>query len=235
MLYIDDRENPVIIQKTLAVMGDGSIDKRGQAEVKRLKSGDYIIGDCGIEAKEINDLYHSIMGHGRSRTIVGQLIELQETFPEPMLVVYNKKLKPMINGRPLNGQAAVREIAKMVAVIRKFKQEFYSRFPNIKYMEFDSMDEMVQFLSIHHFQKSLSGHLIVPEKIPIPTKNLDDRVAVLSSVRGVSIKNAEDLLDKFGSIPKILRSRTTQKQLMAVKGIGRKKAKAILELRKSVY
>ena len=123
----------------------------------------------------------------------------------------------------------------MVAVIRKFKQEFYSRFPNIRYMEFDSMDEMVQFLSIHHFQKSLSGHLIVPEKIPIPTKNLDDRVAVLSSVRGVSIKNAEDLLDKFGSIPKILRSRTTQKQLMAVKGIGRKKAKAILELRKSVY
>jgi len=56
----------------------------------------------------------------------------------------------------------------------------------------------------------------------------------LSAVKGVSVKNAEDLLDKFGSLPKILRSRTTQKQLMSVKGIGRKKAKSILDLRNSV-
>lgn len=232
MLLIDDRENPVIIQKTLAVMGDASISKKGEAQVQRLHSADYVIGSCGIEAKEINDLYHSILGHGRSRTIVGQLVQLQETFDEPMLVVYGKKLKPMVRGRYLSGNQAVREIARMASVIKDFKRQFYANFPNIRYMEFDSMDEMVAFLAHHHFQKKIGG---TAKPVLKPAKShMDDRVAALSAVKGVSVKNAKDLLDKFGSLPKILRSRTTQKQLMAVKGIGRKKAKAILDLRKSV-
>lgn len=232
MLLIDDRENPVIIQKTLAVMGDASISPKGEAQVQRLQSGDYIIGECGIEAKEINDLYHSILGHGRNRTIVGQLVQLQETFEEPMLIVYGKKLKPMIRGRHLSGQAAIREIARMIAVIKDFKKQFYANFPKIRYMEFDSMDDMVSFLSHHHFQKKIGG--VAKPVVKAAKSHMDDRVAALSAVKGVSVKNAEDLLDKFGSLPKILRSRTTQKQLMAVKGIGRAKAKAILDLRKSV-
>ena len=232
MLLIDDRENPVIIQKTLATMGDATISSQGQAKVQRMKSGDYVIGACGIEAKEINDLYHSILGHGRSRTIVGQLIELQETFDEPMLVVYGKKLTPRINGRRIGGQAAVREIARMVAVIRKFKQEFYANFPKIRYMEFDSMDEMVSFLQHYHFQKQIAG--VATPKIKAAKSHVDDRIAVLSAIKGVSVKNAQDLLGVFGSIPRILRSRTTQKELMAVPGIGRAKAKAILALRNSL-
>jgi ERCC4-type nuclease len=232
MLLIDDRENPVIIQKTLAMMGDASISKKGEAQVQRLQSADYVVGTCGIEAKEINDLYHSILGHGRSRTIVGQLVQLQETFDEPMLVVYGKKLKPMIRGQRLSGNPALREIARMVSVIKDFKKQFYANFPNIRYMEFDNMNDMVQFLAHHHFQKKIGG---VAKPVLKPAKShMDDRVAALSAVKGVSVKNAQDLLDKFGSLPKILRTRTTQKQLMAVKGIGRKKAKAILDLRNSV-
>ena len=70
MLVIDDRENELVINKIQYRMGDDCV-------VKRLNSADYVIGDLGIEAKEINDLYRSIMGIGRSRTIVGQLVDLQ--------------------------------------------------------------------------------------------------------------------------------------------------------------
>lgn len=234
MLYIDDRENPKIIQKILVTMGDAKIDKRANAQVKRMQSGDYVIGQVGIEAKEINDLYHSIMGHGRSRTIVGQLMELQDTFDEPMLVVYNRKLKPMRNGRYLNGAEAVKEMGRMVSVIKKFKQEFYARFPNIKYMEFDSMNDMVSFLAYFHFQKAISGISPLPPSISKEKQHPDNRVAALATIKGISIKNAVDLLDKFGSIPNLLRSRRTQKQLMCVSGIGRAKAKTILALRKKV-
>ena len=44
-------------------------------------------------------------------------------------------------------------------------------------------------------------------------------------------QNAEDLLKEFGSIPKILRTRTTQKSIMEIKGLGRLKAQTILSLR----
>jgi len=236
MLLVDDRENPTIIQKILAKCGDSKLSKSGYAEIRRMKSGDYVIGKTGIEAKEINDLYHSIMGHGRSRTIVGQLVELQETFEEPMLVVYNKKLKPMKKGRYLNGIEAVREQARMIAVIKKFKREFYSNFPKIKYMELDSMDEMVEFLSSTHYQKAIAGTsapTVVYDK-RLGDENSDNRIAALSAVKGIGVKNAADLLDKFGSLPKLLNSRRTQKQLMAVEGIGRSKAKSILDLRKSI-
>lgn len=232
MLIVDDRENPKIIQQVLARMGDANLSKTGQAKIQRMKSGDYIMGNTGIEAKEINDLYHSIMGHGRTRTIVAQLIELQETFEEPMLVVYNKKLKPMNRGRYLSGSQAVGEIAKMVAVIKKFKKELYSSFPKIRYMEFDSAKDFIDFLEFTNYQKTISGLTTPSARSNIVKKtSIDDRVSCLSAINGISIQNAENLLNHFGSIPKILASRRTQKQLMAVEGIGRQKAKRILSLR----
>jgi len=58
-------------------------------------------------------------------------------------------------------------------------------------------------------------------------------VAALSSLSGITPNHAQKLLTKFGSIPKILNSRQTQKALMEIDGIGREKAKRILDLRES--
>ena len=86
MLLIDDRENPKVINKLLMRMGEEN------TQVLRMASSDYRIGSWGIEAKEINDLYRSILGLGRNgRTIVHQLRELQNDFDNPMLVVYGTK------------------------------------------------------------------------------------------------------------------------------------------------
>ena len=59
----------------------------------------------------------------------------------------------------------------------------------------------------------------------------DPRVAALSALEGISERAAHDLLTEFGSLPKILRSRTSQRKLMEIDGIGRKRAKTILRLR----
>ena len=96
MLLIDDRENDKVINKLLMRMG------KNEVKVCRMKASDYTMGTWGIEAKEINDLYRSIMGFGRTRTIVDQLHDLQESCEHPFLVVYGTELKPYIPGqRPI--------------------------------------------------------------------------------------------------------------------------------------
>lgn len=229
MLLVDDRENPKVVNKLLMRMGNDKV------KVCRLQSADYILGSCGIEAKEINDLYRSIMGFGRTRTIVAQLRDLQEDFENPMLVVYGTQLKPFVVGakRPTTKMKAM-EMARMKKVIQQFKTTFYQRFPKIKYMEVTTMDDFTEYLVVNHSQHEMR----LSEQSPhiqkaVKTAELDPRVAVLTTVEGITPRMAEDLLERFGSIPKLLRSRTTQKEIMKVTGIGRKRARAIIDLRKN--
>ena len=229
MLVIDDRENDILKHKILARMGELS-------KVKRLASADYIIGEVGIEAKEINDLYHSVLGHGRKRTIVGQLMDLQRSFERPMLVVYGSQLKPFIPGnRRPNRQDLAREISKMQRINRKFKMDFPIRFPKIQFMQLDTMDDFVEFLVNMHQQMRIRPGTTVAEpeeSSRIKSRSgVDPRVAALSSIEGVTDRVAHDLLAHFGSLPRILRARTSQRALMEVGGIGRVKAKRILTLR----
>ena len=218
-------------------MGDFSHSPEGRAKIKRLKSADYVIGQWGIEAKEINDLYRSILGIGRTRTILDQLRDLEENFDKPFLVVYNTKLKPYVHNNPTAQKMAI-EMTKMQKVINQFKLTFYQRFPNIMYMELPSMDSFCDWLVVNHTQMSLDGNAQI-NRLPDFVRKaysepvLDDRVAVLTTLSGITPPMAVDLLQKFGSIPKILNSRQTQKNLMSVEGIGRKKAQKILSLRDS--
>ena len=236
MLLRDDRENPKVIDKILMRMGDAKLDSKGQARVLRMKSSDYRMGDWGIEAKEINDLYRSILGLGRSRTIVDQLKDLEREFENPFLVVYGTKLKPYIpGGRPTARLMAI-ETARMKKVIQQFKMNYFQRFPNIKYMELATMDEFVNFLVMNHHQINVKSKIGV-SKLPLDIQkeitktNLDPRIKILSSLDGITPRHAEDLLEKFGSIPKLLSARTTQKSVMEIEGLGREKAKRILGLR----
>ena len=230
VLYVDDRENDVLIHKLYARMGNRDFGPNGQVQVKRLQSADYIIGDWGIEAKEINDLYHSILGHGRSRTIVGQLQDLEENFQTPMLVVYGSELKPFIPGKKMNRKLYAIEKRRMEQTILNFKLNFQLRFPNIAFMQLDTMDEFVNFLAINHTQKT---HVGVGQEVHNAKKieKMHPQVLALSALPGITEEQAEDMLERMGGLRNILRLRTRQKDLMATKGIGRSRARKILSLR----
>tara|TARA_R100000278_G_scaffold44399_1_gene38680 strand:- start:519 stop:1274 length:756 start_codon:yes stop_codon:yes gene_type:complete len=228
MLIVDDRENEVVINKILMKMGDSDQSPNGKAKVKRLKAADYIIGSRGIEAKEINDLYRSILGMGRSRTIVDQLRDLDENFDEPMLVVYGTTLKPYIRGKMTRKDYAI-EIARMKQTILNFKLGFHQRFPRIKYMELATMDEFVSFLAKSHTDMQIIKKAQIPKRLV--GKPSDIRVASLSSVRGVTEPVAEALLRRFKNIPNLLLKKTTQKELMEIDGVTRDIARRIQSLR----
>jgi len=96
------------------------------------------------------------------------------------------------------------------------------------------MDEFVEWLVVNHTQQGIaqSRHTYQEQKA-IKNAELDSRIQLLSSIEGVSVNQAEALLEKFGSIPNILRVKRTQRELMEINGINRRKAKAILNLRKN--
>tara|TARA_R100001443_G_scaffold49985_3_gene62287 strand:+ start:4096 stop:4611 length:516 start_codon:yes stop_codon:yes gene_type:complete len=159
-LIVDDRENDKIIHKLIMSLGDAKTDPDGKVFVTRLKTGDYIIDDWIIEAKEIKDLSASIIGQGRSRTIAAQLRDMN-TFALlegkiPYLVVYGetKDLKPFFaKGTKGGKQNAVIQKARMKSRIASFKKSFLFRFPATRYFELETLQDYVDWLIEAYKQK----------------------------------------------------------------------------------
>ena len=234
MLLIDDRENEAVSHRILMSLGDAKQDKNGQAKILRLETGDYVWGQTAIEAKEINDLYHSIMGHGRSRTVNAQLIDMASNYEDCYLVVYGTKLKPYFGrGRRASRQEAAKQIARMQAVIRGWKAEFYLRFPNIKYMELPTKDAFIEYIVTNYRQALIAEATRGISKDNRKAIKADDdpRVKGLAALPGITDDIAKDILNKFGGLKQIMRAKTTQKELMGIKGMTRRKARAVLQLR----
>lgn len=234
MLLIDHRENGKLIHKLLVKLGDADKTPKGQARILQLKEGDYVLGDWGIEAKEINDLYRSILGIGRSRTIVAQLNDLCEKFDKPFLVVYNTELKPWFGGRRASAREISDERRKMLAVINSFKMTMHQRFPNLHFLQLTTMDDFVEWLYTNHRQNVIAkvkppvSHQ--PEQVVL--EETDDRVKALMGC-GISREQAVALLEHYGSIPVMLQQKTRQKEMVKVSGISHKQAKRVLSLRKN--
>ena len=92
----------------------------------------------------------------------------------------------------------------------------------------------MEWLVFNHTQQGIAkSRLAYEQQQVIKNADLDSRIQLLSSIEGVSVNQAEALLERFGSIPNILRVKRTQKELMDITGINRRKAKAILNLRKN--
>lgn len=229
MLTIDDRENVKVKNKVLMLMGDHQIDKKGQAQVDRLPVGDYIIPEVGwgVEAKEINDLYQSITGQGRSRTVNAQLVDLADHFDIPFLVVYGTQLKPYVRGKPNRRDLAI-QMERMKRTIKAFKETLHVRHPKIRFMQLETMDDFVSWLAQNHAQMMMAAK---KQKNPFVISGMvsekDPRIRMLCGIQGITPFVATNLLEKFGSIKAILDPKVTQKELMKTDGVSRQRARMI--------
>tara|TARA_R110000737_G_scaffold18535_3_gene36595 strand:+ start:1878 stop:2576 length:699 start_codon:yes stop_codon:yes gene_type:complete len=230
VITADDRENEKLLHRLFVKVGNRKTDPKGQCIVKRLRTGDYIIGDYGIEAKEINDLYRSILGIGRNgRTVKHQLAELCEAVEYPILAVYNTALKPYFKGRKATRQEVAREVLRQQRVIKSFKMTLYSQFPKVRLIEFTTMDEFVEWLAILNMNSAMRSRFT-----PVAKEMPDDpRLRALIAIQGITEPIAIKLLEKYGSLGELLKAKVTQKDLMKVKGVGRTTARRIKELRRA--
>lgn len=230
MLLIDDRENPKVANKILMALGDASLDEKGGAKLERLPVGDYIIPEMGwgVEAKEINDLYHSITGKGRSRTVNAQLTDLADHFDTAFLVVYGTSLKPFVRGkRPTRQQMAI-QIARMNATIKAYKETLHIRHPKIRFMQVDTMEDFVSWIKTNYTQMVImgkrSGNPFLQGGVMSET---DPRIRMLCGVQGITPTAARNLLERYGGINEILSKKRTIKELMTVDGISRNRARML--------
>ena len=100
-------------------------------------------------------------------------------------------------------------------------------------MQFLTMEDFIDFIITTHTNHLITNRLgNVPDTVKVAqTANLDAPIKALSSIQGITPHLAEQVMDKFGTIPKLLNNKTSQKQLMEIPGIGREKARRILSLR----
>tara|TARA_R110000787_G_scaffold262120_1_gene367451 strand:- start:317 stop:1039 length:723 start_codon:yes stop_codon:yes gene_type:complete len=230
VLFVDDRENPKVSNQVLMALGDNSLNESGQARLERLPVGDYTIPDMGwgMEAKEINDLYNSIMGHGRSRTVHAQLVDLADNFDVAFLVVYGTQLKPFVRGRKPTRKEIAIQIQRMELTIKKFKETLHIRHPKIKFMQVDTMKDFVEWVKTNYTQMIIQGkrnnNPFLSGGVMAET---DPRVRMLCGVQGVTPKIARDLLERHNSLSKILDKKMTQKELMKTNGVTRQRARLL--------
>ena len=165
LLVVDHRENEKVNHKLFMMLGDAKNDPKGKVWVCGLKTGDYIIDDWIIEAKEINDLAGSIIGQGRSRTVAAQLKDMVKSNEDKQawLVVYGETadLKPWVGrGKKRNmRQAKVLQKVRQKEHIRTFKQGFCLRFPEVRYFQVESLEAFVLWIVEQYKQKVLMNSL----------------------------------------------------------------------------
>tara|TARA_B110000240_G_C13492457_1_gene450268 strand:+ start:1403 stop:2122 length:720 start_codon:yes stop_codon:yes gene_type:complete len=231
VVYIDDRENPTLIHALLGRLGNVDTEPQGKGKVKRLSTGDYVIGSWGIEAKEINDLYRSILGIGRNRNLTQQLADLCDAYEYPILAVYGGRLKPYF-GKRVGNKTVASEMMKMRGVIRNFKLNLYARFPKIRYIEFATMEEYIEWIVCSHTKLAVKNAIAVEKKIRRSGDLSEDyRVMMLASIPGVTIDSAHALLTEFGSLKNIMLTKTNRKALTKVMGISNPTADRIISIR----
>lgn len=224
VVYIDDRENPILIKSLLERL-------KSDAQVKRLSTGDYVLGSWGVEAKELNDLYRTILGIGRTRNLTQQLADLCDAYEYPILAVYGTQLKPYFRRR-VTKKVVAQEIMKMKGVIRSFKLSMYVRFPKIRYIEFSTMEDYIEWLVVSHTKLAIKSALATPKNIRRKGNYKDDyRAVMLATIPGCTVTSAHALLKEFGSLRNILLAKTNRKALTKVKGITNPTADRILSIR----
>tara|TARA_R110001592_G_scaffold242512_1_gene503126 strand:- start:201 stop:878 length:678 start_codon:yes stop_codon:yes gene_type:complete len=215
MIKIDSREDSQLSRHLIEIC------KREKIEYEKvwLEIGDYIIGDCCIEAKSSADFLASV----RNNRIFNQLDNMDRTYNKNIILIYGD----------LDYAVSYLKRTKYdsVAWRGKLKKTFVGALTSIalhtdvKPVWVDSYRTAAHIIAAttKHIDKELIIHKELPKKI----KTDDVRVDVLSEIKGVSVEKAKALLKSFGSIAEI--SMADIKEITIHKGIGKTTANNILK------
>ena len=215
MITIDSREDSQL-SRTLIDLADKAKIK---TEKKWLEIGDYIVGDCCIEAKSAADFLASV----RNKRIFNQLDNMDRTYNKNIILIYGSLDDAMeyLHRTKFNSMSWRTKLKKMfVGALTSIALH-----TDVKPVWVDNYRTAAHIIlaTTEHINKELIIHKELPKKI----RTDDVRVDVLSEIQGVSVEKAKALLKSFGSIAEI--SMTDSKEIIKLKGIGNKTAEHILK------
>ncbi len=215
MIIIDSREDSQL-SRTLESFAERA---KVKTEKKWLEIGDYIVGDCCIEAKSAADFLQSV----RNKRIFNQLDNMDRTYNKNIILIYGT-LDDAIEylHRTQYNSTSWRNKLKKIFVGALTSIALHT---DVKPIWVDNHRTAAHIIlaTTEHIDKNLIIHKELPKKI----KTDDVRVDVLSEIKGVSVEKAKALLDTFGSITEVAMSNVDD--IIKHKGIGKVTAENILK------
>jgi len=196
-----------------------------QIERKRMKSGDYIFADIGIERKSVNDFFNSIY----KRRLFDQMYNLSLTYDRPLLFIMGD-MPPTerwmkIGRRRLPIKLSEEEQEKKLNTYYKTVNTIYNSY-KVPTFYCRSERRFILQLSDLYF-KTMGTELklkpVKPKHHHVPEIKSD----MFACLPYVGRKGANYLASKF-TIKKF--SKLTIKQLMKLEKIGKKKAELIYKV-----
>jgi Fanconi anemia group M protein len=183
--------------------------------LERLPHGDYAIGDrILVERKTARDFVDTLI----NRDLLGQLKEMAETVPRPVLIVEGGDLYTQRDIHP----NAIRGVLAAITVDMGI---------SLIYTKDEQDTAQMLFVLAKREDGERGERKVHPHKSHHSVK--EEQEYIISAFPEIGLKNARLLLAQFGSIQGIVNA--TLEELVAVRGVGEKTAQKIFELCRRKY
>jgi Fanconi anemia group M protein len=204
IIFVDTREQSSNVVRELSKKEDVFI------KVKQLEIGDFILSnEVVVERKTVNDFLESIID-GR---LFNQLVSMASNFEKPLLLIEGN-IEELYTLRDIHENAVKGALSSIMLNYRV--PILFSR----------NLEETVSFLYLIAKREQFGKDKDI--RLRVGRKGLTDKELqqfIVESLPEVGPRLAKNLLKHFGSVKKIFNA--SEKKLMKVEKIGKKKAKKI--------
>jgi len=218
MLIIDSRENSnlsrLVINKAKGM--------RISHEKKWIEIGDYVYDDVCFEAKSTTDFLGSVL----TKRLWTQVDNMDRHYKTNVVIIHgslDEAIFNVIQNTPSQMPIASRSVRlnnKFLGAIGRLILD-----TDVKPIWVETEEEAALIITAVCKMKPITRDVIAPQVFKRLTTD-DLRIDLLSSIKGVSIKKAKELVKQFGSIMEI--GECSAFELQAIEGIGDTLAKRIL-------
>ena len=218
MLVIDSRENSrlskLVMQQAKAI--------KVPCEKRWIEIGDYVFDNVCFEAKSTTDFLGSVM----NKRLWTQLDNMDRHYETNVVIIYGdmqEAIHNVIQHSPSKMPIATRSIMlnnKFLGAIGRIVLD-----TDAKPFWVKSEEEAALIITAVSKMKPITRETIAPQIFKRITTD-DLRIDLLSSIKGVSIKKAKQMINQYGSIMEIGECSTFE--LQAIEGIGETLAKRII-------
>lgn len=218
MLVIDSRENSrlskLVMQQAKAI--------KVPCEKRWIEIGDYVFDNVCFEAKSTTDFLGSVM----NKRLWTQLDNMDRHYETNVVIIYGdmqEAIHNVIQHSPSKMPIATRSIMlnnKFLGAIGRIVLD-----TDAKPFWVKSEEEAALIITAVSKMKPITRETIAPQIFKRITTD-DLRIDLLSSIKGVSIKKAKQMINQYGSIMEI--GECSAYELQAIEGIGETLAKRII-------
>ena len=218
MLIIDSRENSDLSRFVIRKAKNMRIPH----EKKWIEIGDYVYDDVCFEAKSSTDFLGSVL----SKRLWTQIDNMDRHYKTNVVIIHgslDEAIFNVIQNSPSQMPIAARSLRlnnKFLGAIGRLILD-----TDVKPIWVDTEEEAALIITAVCKMKPITRDAIAPQVFKRLTTD-DLRIDLLSSIKGVSIKKAKELVKQFGSIMEI--GECSAFELQAIEGIGDTLAKRIL-------